>query len=249
MAEKKSSTTASKKAAPEDSPTELAPADNAASAAAPTKAAPGKSGTAKDAPAKKSATVIAAERLMDAEPADILDHGAKLSHESDSTATKSARILAELTVLKPEAVVPLVVTFVKSLPSSNKRVVQTAADALPAIVKVAPARVAKQLDKLKDMFGQVGPVAKDGIVRTLVALCAASVAYQRRAEPLFTRALKEAEPKVLIRWTEEILPTLKGEPHANCRAVVEERLATTPKATAQKLADFLGVNLRHHRLR
>ena len=85
---------------------------------------------------------------------------------------------------------------------------------------------------------------KDGLVRTFAGLCTASVAYQKRLEPALARALGEAEPKLLIRWTEIVLPALKGEPHARARAVVEERLPVIPRPQAQKIADFLGIKLR-----
>ena len=85
---------------------------------------------------------------------------------------------------------------------------------------------------------------KDGLVRTFAGLCTASVAYQKRLEPALARALGEAEPKLLIRWTEIVLPALKGEPHARARAVVEERLPQIPRPQAQKIADFLGIKLR-----
>ena len=85
---------------------------------------------------------------------------------------------------------------------------------------------------------------KDGLVRTFAALCAASVAYQKRLEPVLTKALNYGEGKTLLRWTETVLPALKGEPHARARAVVENRLYRIPRSVAQPLADLLGIKLR-----
>jgi hypothetical protein len=141
-------------------------------------------------------------------------------------------------------VVSLVEKFSRGITSKHKRVVQTCADALPVIARIAPARVAKQLDRLKDAFEPTTPVGKDGLVRTFAALCTASVAYQKRLEPSFTEALTWADGKTLAKWTEIVLPALKGEPHARARAVVEQRLGQIPRADAQKIADFLGIKLR-----
>ena len=78
----------------------------------------------------------------------------------------------------------------------------------------------------------------------LAALCVASVAYQKRLEPVLTEALAGADGKTLLRWTQAILPALKGEPHARARAVVEGRLDLLQKPIAQPIADFLGIKLR-----
>ena len=200
--------------------------------------------------AKGGGAAAAAEQLIAAgDSSEVLALGDRLLDSMDSSATKSARVLDEIVRQKTEVVVPLVDRFVAGLLSNNKRVVQTSADALPAIAKVAPARVAKHLDRLKAAFPKATLPGKDGLVRTFAALCSASVAYQRRLEPVLKLALGEADPKTLIQWTEGVLPALKGEPHANARAVVEERLSGLPKATAQHIADFLGVKLRHHRPR
>jgi hypothetical protein len=143
-----------------------------------------------------------------------------------------------------ELVVPLVDKFVAGITSEHKRVIQTSADALPQVARVAPARVARHLDKLKTAFDQANETGKDGLVRTFAALCTASVAYQKRLEPVLTKALAQAEGKMLLKWTETVLPALKGEPHARARAVVEERLHKIPRSTAQPIADFLGIKLR-----
>jgi hypothetical protein len=198
-----------------------------------------------DSPKASKGSANEAERVLSGEdPGAITALGSQLIEGSEKGATASARVLSEVIVRKPEAVVPLVDRFVTGIRSDNKRVVQTSAEALPVIAKIAPARVAKHLEKLKSAFDVTSEVGKDGLVRTFAALCAASVAYQKRLEPVLKKALGEADGKTLIAWTQGVLPALKGEPHANARAVVEERLATLPKATAQPIADFLGIKLR-----
>ena len=87
-------------------------------------------------------------------------------------------------------------------------------------------------------------VAKTTLVKTFAALCTASVAYQKRLEPVLTTALNGADGKTLLAWTQIVLPALKGEPHARARAVVEGRLNLIPRSYAQQIADFLGIKLR-----
>ena len=48
------------------------------------------------------------------------------------------------------------------------------------------------------------------MVRTFVALCLASVAYQKRVVDVLERALAGAEPRPLQRWTERVLPALRA---------------------------------------
>ena len=69
----------------------------------------------------------------------------------------------------------------------------------------------------------------------------------RQADPR-RKALTGAEPKTLLRWTELVLPALKGEPHAQARAVVEQRLNDIPRPQAEKIAEFLGIRLRPSRV-
>ena len=188
-----------------------------------------------------------AERILADEGAAkiVADHGAHLLDGSETAATHAARVIDEIATRKPDAIVPLIERFVAGLLSSNPRVVQTSAGALPLVAKIAPARVARHLDTLHAHWDHAGDIAKDGIVRTFTALCAASVAYQKRLEPALTRALREAEPRALQKWAETVLPALKGEPHARARAEVESRSAgNIPRPIAQKIADFLGVKLR-----
>jgi hypothetical protein len=112
------------------------------------------------------------------------------------------------------------------------------------MARLAPARVARHLPALTTTFTEVSPVAQDGLVRTFSTLCVASVAYQKRLEPVLDVALGAADAKTLLRWTQIVLPALKGEPHARARAVVERRLPALPRPVAQKIADHLGIKLR-----
>ena len=188
----------------------------------------------------------AARRILAEEnpQSKIAEHGETLMEGPRTAATQSARVLSEIIVEKPELVVPLVAKFSKGISSSNKRVVQTSAEALPAIARIAPARVALQLDVLKASVEEANDVGKDGLVKTFAALCTASVAYQKRLEPVLTTALNGADGKTLLAWTQIVLPALKGEPHARARAVVEGRLNLIPRSYAQQIADFLGIKLR-----
>jgi hypothetical protein len=173
-----------------------------------------------------------------------LRHLSGLEDEREAPANQAARLVQELAELKPELLVPLIERFSRLLASRNKRVAAAAAAALPPLSRIAPAKVAKQLALLTQNWEATTEEGKDGLVRTFAGLCTASVAYQKRLEPALARALGEADPKLLIRWTEIVLPALKGEPHARARAVVEERLPNIPRPQAQKVADFLGIKLR-----
>jgi hypothetical protein len=159
-------------------------------------------------------------------------------------AALAARAIEEILEVKPEAVVPIIDRFVKALAGADKRPAQVAANALPVMARIAPARVARHLPRLKESFDIATPIGKDGLVRTFAGLCTASVAYQKRLEGVLNKALAEADAKTLLRWTEIVLPALKGEPHARARATVESRLSRIPKVVAQKIADFLGIKLR-----
>jgi hypothetical protein len=200
-------------------------------------------------PGKKAGgggAVVAAQKILaDESPqSKIAEHGETMMEGPRTAATQSARVLSEIIAAKSELVVPLVAKFARGISSSNKRVVQASAEALPAIARIAPARVARQLDVLKSSFEDASDVGKDGLVRTFAALCTASVAYQQRLEPVLTLALKGADGKTLFTWSQIVLPALKGEPHARARAVVEGRLDLIPRSYAQQIADFLGIKLR-----
>lgn len=195
---------------------------------------------------KKGAAALAEQVLADENAsARTAAFAAELLDDRDKTATQAARVLSEVVAQKPELVVTQVERFAQGLESSHRRVIQTSAEALPVVARLAPARVARHLDALKSSFDRTSDVGQDGLVRTFANLCIASVAYQKRLEPILTRALRDAEGKVLLQWSDVVLPALKGEPHARARAVVEERLPDLPRPTAQKLADQLGVKLRH----
>ena len=191
------------------------------------------------------AAAAAAAILQEENPqSKIAEQGEMMMEGPRTASTQAARVLSEIIAEKPELVVPLVAKFAQGVSSSNKRVVQTSAEALPAIARIAPARVARQLEVLKGSFEAANDVGKDGLVKTFAALCTASVAYQKRLEPVLTVALNGADGKTLLAWSQIVLPALKGEPHARARAVVESRLDLIPRAYAQQIADFLGIKLR-----
>lgn len=168
----------------------------------------------------------------------------RLSDSRPNVANQAALIIGGVFAVRPELVVPHVGKLAKAIVTKNKKVVQVCADAMPAIAKVAPARVARELDFLRTNFRTSLEEGQDGLVRTFATLCIASVAYQKRLEPILTEALSIADGKTLLRWTQAILPSLKGEPHARARAVVEGRLEALPRPLAQPIADFLGIKLR-----
>lgn len=175
---------------------------------------------------------------------NLADHATALSDGNKNTMALGAHVFDEIIKRKPELAAPHIERIIRLLTSDNARVVQTCANALPELARVAPAKVAKHLPKLSAGFAQGSDVAKEGVVRTYAALCIASVAYQRRLIELLEGSLTQADEKTLPRWTEIILPALKGEPHAQARAVVEGRLYTVPRPVAQKIATFLGIKLR-----
>lgn len=195
------------------------------------------------APAALSPAVVA----LLADPAAASLVGQQCDALSDSrahVASQAASTVSQVFSQRPELVVPHVGKLAKAIVGKNKKVVQVCADAMPSIAKVAPARVARELDFLRNGFGNSLEEGQDGLVRTFATLCIASVAYQKRLEPVLTEALSIAEGKTLLRWTQAILPSLKGEPHARARAVVEGRLEALPRPVAQPIADFLGIKLR-----
>jgi hypothetical protein len=195
--------------------------------------------------AKSSATTEAADRIVaGVDAAAVLTHAENLTSDKPSAATASARILDDLLAKKPDLLVSAIDRFAVAVASPNKRTVQTAAAALPVMAKLAPARVARHLPQLTEAFTQTSDVGKDGLVTTFAALCTASVAYQKRLEPVLELALSTADPKTLLRWAEVVLPSLKGEPHARARAVVEGRLPSMARPLAQPIATMLGIKLR-----
>ena len=171
---------------------------------------------------------------------------AQLSDPKDATSQQAARVLEELTTSKPELLAPHIEQLVSLLGSARPRAVQTAAHSLPVLARVTPAKVAKQLKNMQAAFPNASELAKDGLVRTFVALCVASVTYQKRLIESFELALRTADPTQLPAWVGHILPALKGEPYAQARAVAEQRVqdAALPRPVAQQVADLLGIKLR-----
>jgi hypothetical protein len=196
-------------------------------------------------PLKTSVTIETAKAIVEAaDAAAVAEHAADLVSGKPTALATGARVLEEVLARKPEMLVPQIERLVAVIGSPQKRAVQTAALALPVMARLAPARVARHLPTLTERFGLATDVAKDGLVATFAALCTASVAYQKRLEPVLEVALSTADPAVLGKWAETILPSLKGEPHARARAVVEGRLPQIPRALAQPIANFLGIKLR-----
>jgi hypothetical protein len=194
---------------------------------------------------KPSAAGAIAEEIIktSAEP-DLDGLMTALEDPSKTASTKAARIVEEIAVRKPDLIVSHIEKLINLLSSEQNRVVQACANALPNIARVAPAKVAKHLDILTVAFDSLSDVGKDGSVRTFVALCNASIAYQKRLIDVIERALSGADGKTLQRWTDLILPVLKGEPHAQARAEVERRLNDIPRPIARKIAESLGIQLR-----
>lgn len=246
------------KTTPETSKPATTPRRAAKTAARPAtkKSAPSKnhraapSEEAKSAPSSKSTTKSQtaseiAHRILSGEGGKTVNSlGDELVSGKKSVATQAARVLDEILDRKPEAVIPIIDRFAKIIGGPAKRPAQAAARALPVMARVAPARVAKHLPRLKESFGGATEPGKDGLIRTFAGLCTASVAYQKRLEDVLNQGLREADAKTLISWTEVVLPALKGEPHARARATVEARLDRIPRIHAQKIADFLGIKLR-----
>lgn len=185
----------------------------------------------------------AAAEILAGNEAQLLPQVQALEQEGRA-ASSAARVVEEVIHHKPQLGAPHIGRLVKLLIGGQPRAAQAAATTLPLLAKVAPAKVARHLDALRDGFAAASEPAKDGMVRVFIALCVASVAYQRRVIDVLEKALAGAEPKTLVQWTELALPALKGEPHAQARAVVEQRLYELPKPQAQRIADFLGVKLR-----
>jgi hypothetical protein len=159
---------------------------------------------------------------------------------------QAAQVLEALALAKPELLSPHIELLVKHLDSPQIPVAQCCAFCLPVLARVAPAKVAKQLKTMQAALPDAPAIAKDGLVRTFVALCVASVTYQKRLIDSFELALRSADAQQLPLWVEHILPALKGEPYAQARSVVEQRLPDPqlPREIAQRVADFLGVKLR-----
>lgn len=193
----------------------------------------------------RGAAAAAAEILGAEDSAAVVSElAAELLDSRKTNATRAARILHELVEEHADLLTGHVDKFAAGMTAKHPRVTKTAADALPAIAKIQPARVAKHLDTLKASFDETTQEGKDGLVRTFANLCTASVAYQKRLEPVLVKALEGCDGKTLRRWSEIVLPALKGEPHANAKEVVEARLDKIPRSIAQDIASSLNIRLR-----
>jgi HEAT repeat protein len=193
-----------------------------------------------------SAAAVVNEIVAGTGPRGVDHYVRALADEKESVSSQAARVIEEVGSVKPALLAPHLERLIGALSSEHTRVAQAAAQALPQLARVAPAKVARHLPTLQAALQAPSPIAQDGLVHTLVALCLASVTYQRRLIESFERALREADDKALPRWAEAILPALKGEPYAQVRAVVERRLGDPqlPRPVAQRVADVLGIKLR-----
>lgn len=198
------------------------------------------------APASSVDASAVAEIVSGSSPVSVEEYVGQLADAREPVATQAAQVLEELAHQKPELLAPHIETLVQLLAAQHTRVAQTAARALPVLARVVPAKVAKHLKTMQAAFPSASALAKDGLVRTFVALCVASVTYQKRLIENFELALRTADADQLPGWVEHILPALKGEPYAQARAVVERRLNDPDLArpVAQTVADSIGVKLR-----
>lgn len=195
-------------------------------------------------PTESTAGLVAAISAAVPDAPPVLQLAEDLASGKPAPMANAARVIEEWLLKRPEVLVPAIDRLIGCIGSPHKRATQTAALALPVMGRLAPARVARHLPALTEKFPACSEIAKDGLVATFAALCTASVAYQKRLEPVLELALSSADPKTLLRWAEVVLPSLKGEPHARARAVVENRLPSMPRTEAQPIANFLGVKLR-----
>ena len=229
---------------------EVKPADALAEGAAGPAGTPQVPGGASEPPLgkkKSGGAELAAQIVAGTSELGLAHFARALEHENPHTSSQAARVIEEVVLLKPELVAPHIERLVRLLASTNPRVVQASATTLPLLTRIAPAKVARHLERLRGGYPTASDVAKEGMVRIFVALCVASVAYQKRVIDVLEGALASAEPKTLLRWAELVLPALKGEPHAQARSVVEGRLPEIPRPQAEKIADFLGIRLRPSR--
>ncbi len=194
--------------------------------------------------AARGSAAIAERIIHDQDNACLLAYARQLEHARDAMIVKAARVLDEVVSRQPELGTGVISALVEGLFSTHARVVQMSAHTLPSVARVSPAKVAKHLNELHKGFQMASDVAQDGIIRTYVALCLASVSYHRKLEGVFQLLLKDAAPPRLAAWADLLLPAIKGEPHASCRDIVEGRLGQLPHHWAQQIADCLGIRLR-----
>lgn len=174
-----------------------------------------------------------------------LPHYARgLEDPSEGTATLAARVIEEVVRLRPDLGAPHIERFARLLGSRHARVARACAAALPEIARVAPAKVAKHVGAFRAAYDGASEATREAMLRTWVALCTASIAYQARLVDGIEHALVDAPVKNLPTWAELALPALKGEPYAQVRAVVERRLGELPRPIAQKLAERFNIRFR-----
>ena len=197
-------------------------------------------------PGSGPAASLASEVIAGTSSVSLDQYVAQLSDPKDATSQQAAKVLEELSATKPELLAPHIEQLVTMLGSSRPRLAQTAAHVLPILARVTPAKVAKQLKTMQAAFPSASELAKDGLVRTFVALCVASVTYQKRLIDSFELALRTADAKQLPGWVEHILPALKGEPYAQARTVAEQRVQdpALQRPVAERVASILGIKLR-----
>lgn len=197
--------------------------------------------------ADAESVAIAEALVAGTSPTNLEQYFEALRQPSQLAASQqAARVIEAVVQVKPELLTPHIDVLVKQLSSSHTHVALCCAHALPVLARVVPAKVAKQLKVMQAALPDAPAIAKDGLVRTFVALCVASVTYQKRLIDSFELALRTGTPEQLPGWVGHILPALKGEPYALARSVVELRLPdpALPREVAQQVADLLGVKLR-----
>lgn len=192
----------------------------------------------------RSAAALAGQLVSGEAGRSLRDYVGAMCSDVESTASQAARVVEETIVQQPSLGAPHIGKLVELLDSPHPRVVQALDTALPALGRVAPAKVAKRMTALRAHFDQGDAPVRDVVIKTLIALCAASVAYQRRVLDVFLRGIAEAPAASLLDWVPSLLPILKGEPYAEARDRVEARLPALPAREAQALAEHLGIRLR-----
>lgn len=156
----------------------------------------------------------------------------------------AAKTLHELSLLDPRRPGAVVSRIARHLDLEDEEVVAPCAQVLATVTRVAPAKVAKHSDLLVHTWAAAQPVGREGIVQALVGLCEASVVYQRRLGPHLEQVLLDADLEQLVRWSKALLPTLKGEPYANARTIVESRLSELPREEGRAACATAGVSYR-----
>lgn len=164
-----------------------------------------------------------------------------LDERETAVSVDVAKVLEIVAASSPKLLGPGTDGLASAVRSTNARTATVASTLLALAAPAVPARVAKHLDALLKVFPVGAPAVRDALVRAFAGLCAASVAYQRRLGPVLEEALATCGERDLPRWAEVILPSLKGEPHARARAIVERRMPELPRPGVLRVAKLLGV--------